>query len=73
MEGCAEFDNCNGFTVNLDPEDIGVLPIPGQWDVPLTQVQQDLYCGFGGVNCVSCLACIDNESETNCRYTHGNN
>ena len=70
-DGCAEYDNCNNFAVSLDPEDIGVLPRPGRWDIPLDPVEQELYCGFGGINCISCVACLDDENQVDCRFTNG--
>ena len=47
-QGCAEYDRCNSFSVNIDPDDIGVLPRAGVWRRPLTETEQTMYCGFSG-------------------------
>ena len=55
--GCTEYDRCNSYAIEVDPADLGQIPIVGKWDRPLTSVEQTMYCGFGGVACLSCESC----------------
>ena len=69
--GCFEFNACNGFSVSLDAEDVGPLPRPGRWDVPLNDVQQQLFCGFRGVECIECESCVEDTIFGSCGKSNG--
>ena len=56
-QGCLEINSCNSFSLNIDPEDIGILPRVGNWDRPLTDLEQSMYCGVGGLDCIECEVC----------------
>ena len=69
--GCFAFNECNGFSVTLDAEDVGPLPRPGRWDIPLNDVQQQLFCGFGGVECIQCETCVEENLFGSCAKSNG--
>merc|ERR1719431_2097692 len=67
MEGCGNGDSCNVFIPALDFEQLDPLPTPDRWHMPLNENEQEIYCGFGGENCITCDMCaeVKNSIESN--------
>ena len=51
------FSGCNNMQLLVDPEDMGPLPRPGQWDQPIDQIQVPLICGPLNQSCKMCHYC----------------
>ena len=43
--------------VDVDPDDLSPLPIPGQWDKPLSDREALIFCGPGYEFCIPCFTC----------------
>ena len=56
---------------SMEPEDLGPLPRPGRWDIPLTEQQQELFCGFGGLECITCESCVEENIFGRCGISNG--
>ena len=52
-----DFDLCNILGVDVDPDDLSPLPVPGQWDKPLTDREALIFCGPGFEYCIPCYTC----------------
>ena len=48
---------CNNMQLDVDPDDMGPLPRPGDWDQPINPIEVPLFCGPLQSECTRCLTC----------------